>query len=77
MKHSGFGLVLGGQKSSKMMTFSKHEKHEKSMAGAAHLRLEGDQKSIKNESKKTEKTRKSIPPTKTPKMRGQGGHSTD
>ena len=55
MKTGGFGFVLGGQKSSKMMTFSKHEKHEKSMAGAANLRLEGGQKSVKNESKKTKK----------------------
>ena len=47
-----------------MMTFSKHEKHEKSMAGAANLRLEGVHKSIKNESKKNEKTRKSRPPKK-------------
>ena len=37
------------------MTFSKHEKHEKSMAGAANLRLEGVQKSVKIESKKTKK----------------------
>ena len=44
--------MLEGQKSSKMETFSKHEKHEKSMAGAAHLRLEGDQKSIQIEAKK-------------------------
>jgi len=36
--------------------FSKHEKHEKSMAGAANLRLEGAQKSIKNETQINEKT---------------------
>ena len=41
-----FGILLGGQKSSKMETFSKHEKHEKSMAGTANLRLEAVQKSI-------------------------------
>ena len=32
MKKGGFGLILGGQKSSKMMTVSKHEKHEKKHA---------------------------------------------
>ena len=59
MNKGGLGLILGGQKSSKMMTFSKHDKHEKSMAGAAHLRLEGAQKSIKNGSEKNKKRRKS------------------
>jgi hypothetical protein len=34
----------------------KGEKHEKTMAGAANLRLEGVQKSIKNGRKKREKT---------------------
>ena len=56
MKNRGLGLRLGGQKSSKMMTFSKHEHHEQSMAGAANLRLEGVQKSIKIEAKQNKKT---------------------
>ena len=51
----GLGLILGDQKSSKMETFWKHEKHEKSMAGAANLRLQGGQKSIKIKSNKKHK----------------------
>ena len=56
------GLILDGQKSSKMETFSKHEKHEKSMAGAANLRLEEGQKSIRIDRKKTEKKSKNRTP---------------
>ena len=64
MTNQGLGLILGGQKSSKMMTFSKHENHEQSMAGAANLRLEAAQKSLKIKSKKNKKTRKSNHPKK-------------
>ncbi len=47
MTNHGLGLLLGDQKSFEMMTFSKHGTFEKSMAGAAYLRLEGIQKSLK------------------------------
>ena len=57
MKKGGLGLMLGGQKSSKMMTFSKHEKHEKSMLYTAYMRLKGVQTSTKNESGKHKKTK--------------------
>ncbi len=69
MENGGLGLILGGQKSSKMMTFSKHEKHEKSMAGASLLRLRGDQKSIKVESEKNKKNKK----IEHPKKQRNGG----
>ena len=36
---SGFGLILGGQKSCKIMTCWEHEKHKKSMVYAALMRL--------------------------------------
>ena len=64
MKNRGLGLRLGGQKSSKRMTFSKHENHEQSMAGAANLRLEAALKSLKIKSKKNKKTRKFNHPKK-------------
>ena len=76
MTFPGFGLILGGQKSSKMETFSKHEKHEKSMAGAANLRLQGVQKSIKIESTKTQKYKRIEHPKKVEKE-CSGGHNTD
>ena len=77
MTFPGFRLILGEQKSSKMMTFSKHEKHEQIMLYAANLRLGGVQKSIKNESNKKQKKMKIKTPEKTPKWRGPGGHNTD
>ncbi len=73
MENGGVGLILGGQKSSKMMTFSKHEKHEKSMAGAANLRLQGGEKVDKNQvEKKTKKTNKSNA-RKNTKLEGSKG----
>ena len=58
MKNRDLGLGLGGQKSWKMMTFSKHENHEQSTYIAANLRLEEGQEPTKIESKKNKKRRK-------------------
>ena len=58
MKNQGLGLLLGDQKSSKMMTFSTHENHEQSMYIAANLILEEGQKQIKIESQQNKKRRK-------------------
>ena len=73
MKKGGFRLILGGQKSSKMMICSKHDKHEKSMLYTANLRLEGVQKLI-TKSRKKQKNKKTQTTEKTPKMRGHGPH---
>ena len=56
MKNRDLGLRVEGQKSSKMMTFSKHENHEQSMYIAANLSIWGVQKSIKIASKKMKKS---------------------
>ena len=69
MAFPGFDLILGGQKSPKMETCSKHEKHEKNMAGTANLRLQGVQKSIKIKSNKKQKNRT---PEKTEKRHRKG-----
>ena len=74
MTNLGFGLIVGGQKSSKMMICWEHERHEKNMAGAANLRLEGVQKSIKIMSNNNKKKKTIQTPGKTPTKSGQGPH---
>ena len=55
MLFRAFGLILGGQKSSKMMTFSQRENVDLDMVYTANLSIWGVQKSIKMECKKLEK----------------------
>ena len=75
MKNRDLGLGLGGQKSSKMMTFSTHENHEQSMYIAANLRLEEGQEPTKIESNKKQKKKKTRRGEKPSNLRGPGGHN--
>ena len=72
MTNRDLGLGLGGQKSSQMMTFSKHENHEQSMYIAPNLILEEGQKQIKIESQKNKKRRKNEEAKKHQTSRVQG-----
>ena len=55
MLFRAFGLILGGQKSIKMKTFSQHEKSDLDMLYAVFASIMGVQESIKIASKKTKK----------------------
>ena len=52
MLFRAFGLILGGQKSSKMMTFSKHENVDLDMVYTANLSIWGSRNRYKSYAKK-------------------------